>query len=268
MTCQGFIPIPKRSVLHSRDQNTFVGGVSYLREKEQEGSFHFFERMSSISSEDKYLMKISKSVHSCNEPNEFNVGGLSPSPVHDPSWWGDENGSCDNGILELPEDFIPPRHLFVHAKGSIDPKPPKPVEQVQEELPEGFVHLRDKDIVCGRGAPTMLHPGNQAYRALIQKHETDYLWAKRSDKPVIAMQIMEALKREDVRFVRKEGNSRGWVILEESKIYEKVCQSLREGAPELRRKILASDVRKKVEQSHAWTAARRGSDQENNTPAS
>jgi ABC-type ATPase with predicted acetyltransferase domain len=111
----------------------------------------------------------------------------------------------------------------------------------------------------------MLHPGNQAYRSLIQKHETDYLWAKRSDKPVIAMQIMETLKRQDVRFVRKEGNSRGWLVLDENKIYEKVCQSLREGAPELRRKILASDARKKVGQSKSW-AGSLDVDQENNAP--
>lgn len=114
----------------------------------------------------------------------------------------------------------------------------------------------------------MVHPGNHVYRALIRKHETAYLCAKRSDKPVIATQVMETLKGRGVRFVRRERHPKsglGWVELEENKVYEKVCQSLREGAPELRRKVLAADARKRVI-SPEKQCVEVSQDQENQSP--
>ena len=263
MTCQAFIPIQERSILHSRDQNIFREGVTGTPKKQRESSFLHSEVGQSWTA-DSYLMKISKQLPSWNRPAEFNRDSLSPYPINDTIWGEDENDCCYDGFLDLPEDFIPPRHQFVNRKGNNVPGSNLTLKS-KEELPEGYFHLRDKDVVCGRGAPTMLHPGNQAYRTLIQKHETDYLWAKRGDKPVIATQIMEELKRQDIRFVRKEGNSPGWVMLEENKIYEKVCQSLREGAPELRRKILASNVRKRAGQSQPWVG-HIDTDQENSAP--
>jgi hypothetical protein len=260
MPCQEFVPIQERAILHARDQNIFDYGDANFQGKQRESNFKCV--VQSMTHETNYLIKISKPLPCWNKPKEVNRVGLSPLPLNNPLWWEDETDCCDDGFIDLPEDFIPPRHCFFNKKGNNSTQGTHPAK---DTLPEGFVHLRDKDVVCGRGAPTMLHPGNQAYRSLIQKHETDYLWAKRSDKPVIAMQIMETLKRQDVRFVRKEGNSRGWLVLDENKIYEKVCQSLREGAPELRRKILASDARKKVGQSKSW-AGSLDVDQENNAP--
>eukprot|EP00934_Nitzschia_sp_Nitz4_P005550 Nitzschia sp. Nitz4//scaffold13_size275219//172280//173041//NITZ4_000890-RA/size275219-processed-gene-0.98-mRNA-1//1//CDS//3329536062//5540//frame0 len=141
--------------------------------------------------------------------------------------YGDENQ--ENGTsYSLPVDFIPPRHCFARPQAERDP-----------------YSLRDKDIVCGRGAPSLVHPGNQSFRELIKQHEPEYLCAKRSDKPLIAMEVLEELRRRGVRFVRRIHKRGGyiWVEVEENKAYDKVCQSLREGAPELRRKMLASEVK-------------------------
>lgn len=113
----------------------------------------------------------------------------------------------------------------------------------------------------------MTQPGNQAYRELISEHETAYLCAKRTDKPVIATKVMKILQSKDVCFVRRERHPKlglGWVKLDESKIYEKVCQSLREGAPELRRKVLAADAYKSIKSTRQKTEARH--DQENCYP--
>jgi hypothetical protein len=142
---------------------------------------------------------------------------------------------------ELPIDFMPPKHTFSFASSrgrngssSISSKTPK--------LPsKNAIDLHPTDIVCGRGAPTHFHPGNQAYRELVKGFETAYMCAKRSEKPVIAMEIMDVLKGRGVRMVKKDGYS-FWVEIGDHSAYEKVCQSLREGAPELRRQMLSAFI--------------------------
>ena len=165
----------------------------------------------------------------------------------------DESHQYSDIGCQLPVDFLPPRHNF--ATPSRDDES---FSRATKPLPSGCVHLRDSDIVCGRGAPTLVHPGNHAYRELIKKHEAAYLCCKRTDKPVIASKVLETLRGQGVRFVRRERGGSGlfWTVLGEQKAYEKVCQSLREGAPELRRKILASDARKSLhmETQHLATA--------------
>jgi hypothetical protein len=101
------------------------------------------------------------------------------------------------------------------------------------------------DVLCGRGAPSNYHPGNQAFRNLVQNHQTLYLCAKRCDKPVIATNLMEIIRSRGGRFLRhvKAGGGRfGWVEIGELRAYEKVCQALREGAPEFRRKMMAQST--------------------------
>jgi hypothetical protein len=263
MTRNSSTAIHERAVLYPRDQNIFRdSSTAFQGTRGDKG----FERPPSFAVENHVMKSMKEPLPSWTQPIEYRPDGtFCPSPLYDVSWIEEDNGSCADGFVELPEDFIPPRHHFVNKKGGNPPKRSE-THRVKEALPEGFVHLRDMDVVCGRGAPTMLHPGNQAYRNLIQKHETDYLCAKRSDKPVIATQIMETLKRQGIRFVRKEGNARGWIALDETKIYEKVCQSLREGAPELRRKMLASHVRIKGDEKPQSWAGRLEIDQENCAP--
>lgn len=104
--------------------------------------------------------------------------------------------------------------------------------------------LRDTDIVCGRGAPTSFHQGNQLFRDLVTEYQTVYLCSKRSDKPRIAMELLDMISHRGGRFVRRvkvpHRGRFGWEEIDEKRAYEKVCQALREGAPELRRKMLAS----------------------------
>jgi hypothetical protein len=107
---------------------------------------------------------------------------------------------------------------------------------------ESILTAEPNDVLCGRGAPTNYHPGNQAFRNLVQDHQTIYLCAKRSDKPVIATKLIEIVRSRGGRFLRrvKTGGGRfGWVEVGELRAYEKVCQALREGAPEFRRQMMA-----------------------------
>lgn len=104
--------------------------------------------------------------------------------------------------------------------------------------------LTDNDIVCGRGAPVNWQKGNQRFRQLISSYQTAYLCSPRSDKPNIATEVLEVIRSRGGRFVRRVKTAYcgrfGWEEIEEKRAYEKICQALREGAPELRRKMLAS----------------------------
>lgn len=106
--------------------------------------------------------------------------------------------------------------------------------------------LHPLDIVCGRGAPTNYHYGNQVFKDIVQEYQTAYLCAKRSDKPQIAMKLLDIVKTSGARFVRREkaAGQFCWVEIEGKGAYEKVCQALRDGAPDLRRQVLSSTKKK------------------------
>lgn len=109
----------------------------------------------------------------------------------------------------------------------------------------------DKDILCGRGAPTNLHPGNQSFRKLTKQHQRLYLKTRRSDKPLIAMEILKEIKSDGGRFMKRKKQRVAnqmmlgryyfvWVELSEQQAYEKTCQALREGAPKIRHQMQQS----------------------------
>ena len=126
-----------------------------------------------------------------------------------------------------------------------------------------FGTLQDMDIVCGRGAPTNYHIGNEMFRGLVSTYHTSYFCAKRSEKPNIAMKVLDVLQSRGARFVRRqkgvrfpvtskntkntkddEGelplSSSYWMEVSHKLAYEKVCQALRNGAPNVQRHILSS----------------------------
>jgi hypothetical protein len=103
--------------------------------------------------------------------------------------------------------------------------------------------LGEYDVLCGRGAPTNYHGGNLFLRKLVDKYQTVYLCSKRSDKPAIAWKLLDIVTSHGGRFVRrnkahKGSTNFGWEQLTDKQAYEKICQALREGAPELRRRML------------------------------
>ena len=261
MTSASFGAFRVFSPLQVRDQNIFRQDASTLkRYREKPDIFKPYRP------ESPHLMTVTyPSASRNNIPYRHNNSSLSrPRTTYEPRWdEGEEWSPGRDGFLDLPEEFIPPRHGF-QRRDRHDDIPKVPTDEIT--LPHGFVSLRDQDVVCGRGAPTLVHPGNQAYRNLIQQNETAYLCAKRADKPIIATKVIDVLNNRGVRFVRRERNSHGsgWVVLDDKKVYEKVCQSLREGAPELRRKLLASDVR--TSNDRPRPSMERYRDQENNPP--
>ena len=161
----------------------------------------------------------------------------------------------------LPTAFIPPKHTF--SRSFEADKRDRRVDSPPR--PSSYLGLQPKDVVCGRGAPTSTHPGNLAFIKIIKKYEMEYVCSKRNEKPNIATSIMTMLHSDGVRFVKRERNTKGsfeWVEIGEQRVFEKVCQSLREDAPQLRRQMLASEVLRstraeKQRQSQNWFQQRR-----------
>jgi hypothetical protein len=101
--------------------------------------------------------------------------------------------------------------------------------------------LQPLDIVCGRGAPKNFQYGNQVFRELVEEYQSKYFCAKRSDKADIAMKVLDIVKARGGRFVRRQ-KAAGlfcWEPIGDKSAYEKVCQALRDGAPDLQRHVLS-----------------------------
>ena len=103
-------------------------------------------------------------------------------------------------------------------------------------------NLGPMDVCTGRGAPTQFHSGNIMFRELVSQHQTFYLCAKRSDKPRVALKVLDILESRGGRMVKRTrvaGRSH-WEPIGKKIAFEKVCSALRDGAPELRRKLMVS----------------------------
>jgi hypothetical protein len=112
------------------------------------------------------------------------------------------------------------------------------------------------DVLCGRGVPSKYHAGNHYFQFLIDSYQSQYIAARRCDKPLIAFYVVDLIMQErGGRFLKRtpmpprkdgEGDSKpiggGWEDIGRQRAYEKVCQALREGAPDVRRQWAAKEM--------------------------
>lgn len=106
------------------------------------------------------------------------------------------------------------------------PAAPSPTEVIAK--------VQEADVLCGRGGETNHHAGNIYYRHLVKKYQRLYLKAKRRDKPKIARHIVDSIRRNHGRFLKKDASSNTFRDVGNTKAREKTSQALREGAPEMR----------------------------------
>ncbi|CAB9506552.1 expressed unknown protein [Seminavis robusta] len=113
------------------------------------------------------------------------------------------------------------------------PWPPQPTIQ--------YVHdVRPTDVLSGRGGATNCHSGNRAFRAMVKKFQPQYLKAKKRDKPSVAVEVVQLIRKKGGRFLRRcdVPGPQGEVMyfdIGDRRATEKACQALREGAPAKRR---------------------------------
>jgi len=96
----------------------------------------------------------------------------------------------------------------------------------------------DNDVLFGRGGAIQAHPGNVAFRSLVDGRKSEFKQAHFFVKREIAMEIMQTLQQRGVRFLEDDASqkklgagditSRTWVIVDEDKALKKTMHRLRE----------------------------------------
>ena len=96
--------------------------------------------------------------------------------------------------------------------------------------------IHDHDVLSGRGGASNNHPGNEAFRQLVNKVKVDYLQCPKREKPLLAMRIVQAVRAQSPpgRFLQHDKSTDTWKDVGDTKAREKTSQALREGAPIIR----------------------------------
>ena len=149
-----------------------------------------------------------------------------PSPIsyrHSSIWSeypsrSEASYSYDSHYHPHPNPFVsaPPHHAYAPPPPARDPTPPPPhVIYVHPSSPhsssrafqtppeELICELRDTDVLCGRGAPSQFHAGNAHFRDLVERFQSSYVAARRSDKPEIAVRLVDSVRERGGRFLKR-----------------------------------------------------------------
>ena len=77
--------------------------------------------------------------------------------------------------------------------------------KVQEEVGGQIIDLpTHTDVLLGKGQPIQKHTGNERLRHLVQENLDTYMRKPKREKTVMALQVMEAVKSSNGRFLEKD----------------------------------------------------------------
>ncbi len=97
-------------------------------------------------------------------------------------------------------------------------------------MTEIIINPSENDVLCGRGGATNNHVGNKRFRMHVSENQPAYLQAKKRDKSLIAGAVVDKVRKQGGRFLRKiDERGNGWVEVGDKKAIEKTSQALREG---------------------------------------
>jgi hypothetical protein len=92
------------------------------------------------------------------------------------------------------------------------------------------------------------------------------LACRRVEKPQIAKKIMGTVRTQGGRFLKRtklndkaDSENYGWVEIDDTRVYEKVCQALREGAPQIREQMLKITAHATYEKENSDNRKKRSS---------
>ncbi len=89
--------------------------------------------------------------------------------------------------------------------------------------------IGSNDVLCGRGGATNNHPGNKRFRSIVIDYMPAYLLARKKEKATIARRIVDQIKENGGRFLKRSDGSNTWIEVSDKKATEKTSQALREG---------------------------------------
>jgi len=98
------------------------------------------------------------------------------------------------------------------------------------------------DVLCGRGGGTNNHIGNSHWRMLVAANKQLYITLPKRQKMLLSRSIVNAVRSQNPpgRFLQKDGKTKLWFDVGDQRAQEKTSQALREGAPDIRKKVMAS----------------------------
>ena len=117
-----------------------------------------------------------------------------------------------------------------------------------------------KDVLFGRGYLIQLHPGNVAFRCLVDERKAEFKHAKKKEKRAIAIQIMQSMRQRNARFLTEDTTacqktdglndiqSRTWLVVEDDKAMKKLMHRLREKEWVSKRSTISSVSAEAVEE--------------------
>jgi hypothetical protein len=85
---------------------------------------------------------------------------------------------------------------------------------------------RDKDVLLGRGFIISDHPGNLQFRSFVKDHFDFYNTFRQNQRNGVSAQIVQILKEEGIRFLKKEKH--GWVEVSDDQARLKVANVFRD----------------------------------------
>eukprot|EP00546_Thalassionema_frauenfeldii_P008237 CAMPEP_0178914988 /NCGR_PEP_ID=MMETSP0786-20121207/11757_1 /TAXON_ID=186022 /ORGANISM="Thalassionema frauenfeldii, Strain CCMP 1798" /LENGTH=298 /DNA_ID=CAMNT_0020588009 /DNA_START=82 /DNA_END=975 /DNA_ORIENTATION=- len=97
------------------------------------------------------------------------------------------------------------------------------------------------DVLFGRGGGVNKHQGNVIYRRLVEANKKLYhSCTDKKHKNLLARSIVEAVFKQNGRFLSQEKNKGQWVTVGKQKSIQKTCQALREGSGQVKKEIVKS----------------------------
>lgn len=163
---------------------------------------------------------------------EYTTGLLSP---------GNNDKGPSRSRLVLP-DMTPEVRKDMESGGLPTERPlsiSKRSEWVDYPLKD-IANPHPNDVLCGRGGGSNNHPGNEAFRLLVNEVKLPYVNCPKREKPLIARRIVEAVRNQSPpgRFLQKDGETGFWNDIGDGRAREKTSQALREGAPVIRNNLM------------------------------
>jgi len=107
------------------------------------------------------------------------------------------------------------------------------------DIPQPHPH----DVLCGRGGGTNNHIGNSHWRMLVAANKQLYITLPKRQKMLLSRSIVNAVRSQNPpgRFLQKDSKSNKWFDVGDQRAQEKTSQALREGAPDIRKKVAAEN---------------------------
>lgn len=106
--------------------------------------------------------------------------------------------------------------------------------------------LTSADVLYGRGGWTNTNPGNVFFRALVDEYRMEYAMAGRGTKTGVSEKIVDLIRNNQGRFLKKDEDDDLWFEVGDQKAIEKTGQTLREGMAKVVRESLVSHVAARV----------------------